>query len=60
MDGITRTMERRMMTIAEELKLLKQAQAELEEKYCENCQEWDCDFCKYEPEPWRGDNDEID
>lgn len=36
------------MTVDEELKLLKQAQAELEEKYCENCQEWDCDYCRAE------------
>lgn len=48
------------MTIYEELKLLKQAQEELEEKYCENCQEWDCDFCMYRSEPCRGEeHDEM-
>ena len=36
------------MTVAEELKLLNQVQTELEEKYCENCQEWDCDYCRAE------------
>ena len=44
-----------MMTIAEELKLLNQVQEELEEKYCENYQEWDCNFCKCEAKPWRGE-----
>ena len=49
-----------MMTVAEKLELLNQAQAELEEKYCENCQECDCDFCKCEPEPWEGEEHETD
>ena len=33
------------MSVAEELELLKGAIAELEGKYCQNCQEWDCDCC---------------
>lgn len=33
------------MSVAEELELLKGTIAELEEKYCQNCQEWDCDCC---------------
>ena len=33
------------MLVAEELELLKGTIAELEEKYCQNCQEWDCNYC---------------
>ena len=33
------------MLVAEELALLKGTITELEEKYCQNCQEWDCNDC---------------
>lgn len=33
------------MLVAEELALLKGVITELEEKYCQNCQEWGCDDC---------------
>lgn len=33
------------MIVDKEIALLKAAIEELEEKYCENCQECDCDYC---------------
>lgn len=38
------------MTVAEELSTLKDIITKLESKYCENCQERDCDYCKTEVE----------
>lgn len=38
------------MLVTEKLKLLKDSVEELESKYCENCQEWDCDYCRFELE----------
>ena len=34
------------MIVAEELAMLKNMIAEIESRYCENCQEWDCDYCR--------------
>ncbi len=47
LETATRAIHRkaRIMSVAEELDLLKGTIAELEEKYCQNCQEWDCDYC---------------
>lgn len=36
------------MTVAEELAMLKNVITEIESRYCENCQEWDCDYCRAE------------
>ena len=36
------------MIVAEELAMLKNAIAKIESRYCENCQEWDCDYCRFE------------
>ena len=36
------------MTVAEELAMLKNVITEIELRYCENCQEWDCDDCRAE------------
>ena len=36
------------MTVAEELAMLKNTITEIESRYCENCQEWDCDYCRVE------------
>ena len=33
------------MTVAEKISALNDERAELEERYCENCQEWCCDNC---------------
>ena len=33
------------MRVAEEIKLLRDVIEEIEEKYCSECQEYDCDFC---------------
>lgn len=33
------------MIVAKEIAFLKTAIEELEEKYCQNCQDWDCDYC---------------
>jgi hypothetical protein len=38
------------MTVAEKLETLKDIIAELNSEYCENCQEWDCDYCRAEAE----------
>lgn len=35
------------MTVSEKLKELKDIIDTLEEKYCENCQQYDCDICPY-------------
>lgn len=34
------------MTVAEKIVALKNIITELESEYCENCQEWDCDYCR--------------
>lgn len=47
------------MTVNEELSLLKAAVAELESKYCENCQEWDCDFCRAEADSAERRTDDL-
>lgn len=36
------------MTVAEELAMLKNVITEIKSRYCENCQEWDCDYCRAE------------
>ena len=36
------------MTVSEELAMLKNVITEIESRYCENCQEWDCDYCRAE------------
>lgn len=36
------------MTVAEELAMLKSVITEIKSRYCENCQEWDCDYCRAE------------
>lgn len=36
------------MTVNEKLALLKTAIARLKAKYCDNCQEYDCDYCRAE------------
>ena len=36
------------MTVAEELVMLKNVITKIESRYCENCQEWDCDYCRSE------------
>lgn len=36
------------MSVDEKLALLKTAIARLKEKYCDNCQEYDCDYCRFE------------
>lgn len=33
------------MTVAEKISALVKEKEEIEEKYCENCQEWCCDNC---------------
>lgn len=38
------------MKVAEELAVLEGIIAELKSEYCENCQEWDCDYCSFETE----------
>ena len=38
------------MTVAEELANLKDIITKLKSEYCENCQEWDCDYCRAEAE----------
>lgn len=40
------------MIVAKEIAFLKTAIEELEEKYCQNCQDWDCDYC------WANTDDE--
>ena len=34
------------MTVTEEIKTLKDIITKLKSKYCENCQEWYCDYCR--------------
>ncbi len=34
------------MTVCEELAILKNMITEIESRYCEICQEWDCDYCR--------------
>lgn len=36
------------MSVDEKLALLETAIARLKEKYCDNCQEYDCDYCRFE------------
>ena len=36
------------MSVDEKLAFLETAIAELKVKYCENCQEYDCDYCLVE------------
>ena len=36
------------MTVAEELVMLKTVIIDIKSRYCENCQEWDCDYCRVE------------
>lgn len=36
------------MTVDEELAVLKNAITEIMSRYCENCQEWECDYCQTE------------
>lgn len=43
------------MTVAEKISALDEEREELEERYCENCQEWCCDNCWAEV---RGTKDE--
>ena len=45
------------MRVVEEIELLRDAIEEMEEKYCSECQEFDCDFCCIEP--WRGEEHET-
>ena len=33
------------MRVAKEIKLLRDVIEEIEEEYCSECQEYDCDFC---------------
>ena len=40
------------MTVAEKIIALNEEREKLEERYCENCQEWSCDNCWAE---WRQD-----
>lgn len=39
------------MTVAEKISALVKEKEEIEERYCENCQEFSCDNCWAE---WRG------
>ena len=57
MDAAAATIHRkeRRMSVDEKLALLKTAIVRLKEKYCENCQEYDCDYCRFEV-----DEDETD
>lgn len=38
------------MKVDELLRKLEGTIEGIKEKYCENCQEWDCDYCAYETE----------
>ena len=40
----------KQMIVAEKVEALRDKITELESKYCENCQEWDCDYCRAEVE----------
>lgn len=44
------------MRVIDEIERLKEQVSELEEKYCDNCQEFVCDFCHEMDE--RCDDDE--
>lgn len=46
------------MTVAEELAMLKNVITEIESRYCENCQEWDCDYCRAETDSTERRTDE--
>lgn len=46
------------MKVVEELAALKDIITELESKYCGNCQEWDCDYCRAETDSTERRNDE--
>ena len=46
------------MTVIEELTMLKDVITEIESQYCENCQEWDCDYCRAEMDSIERRNDE--
>ena len=43
------------MSVDEKIALLETAVAKLKEKYCENCQEYDCDYCRFEVDEVRKD-----
>ena len=47
------------MTVAEELAMLKNVITEIESRYCENCQEWDCDYCRAETDSTERRTDEA-
>lgn len=36
------------MKVADLIKTLDKQKQNIVEKYCENCQQWDCDECPYE------------
>ena len=38
------------MKVDELLRKLEKTIEDIKEKYCENCQECDCDYCAYETE----------
>ena len=48
------------MNVAEELALLKNLITAIESRYCENCQEWDCDYCRAEIDSTERREDESD
>jgi len=48
------------MKVAKELERLKNVIAEIEEQYCENCQEWDCDYCRFETDSTERITDDSD
>jgi len=53
-DATSRTVDRRRrMRVAEGIELLRDVIEEIEEEYCSECQECDCDFCCIKL--WRGE-----
>jgi len=48
------------MTVAEELAMLKNVITEIESRYCENCQEWCCDYCRAKTDRAERRTDETD
>ena len=35
------------MKVIEKIRVLRSIITNLHEKYCENCKEWDCDYCPF-------------